>query len=773
MLQSNMTDRLRAPAYDRETESGGMNEIVSGALAFLRRQYVVIILATSLGMTLCLVYLRITPPTYTAQVQVLLENPRAQFVQQQSILAEPVFDQNLFETQVQILKSRGLAVQIINQFNLEDDPDFNRPPPLPIALWHRLRAAWASSPPTNLQPPPPGEPQDGMITAFQSRVAVSRISFSNLIEIGFSSSSPVRAAEIANAIASAYLADQEKAKLEANRRAREWMQERLRELGEQAIAAERAVSAYKTKNNVVSAGGKPIEEQQVSELNSRLVAARAQTSEALARLSRYESILQGDPANSLSNASVDAAGAEALNSPIITSLRQQYLELERRVAEWAPRFGRDHSAVVNLRNRMRELRGSILEEVKRYAESARSEVEVGKQRQQEIEKRLAEAVEQSRSTNSAEMTIRELESKAKSLRSLHETFLQRYVGSAQQDNFPIALARVMYPAVPPQSKSKPKSLIIMAIGLLGGLGLGLGLGLFRELMDRVFRTSDQIESTLGLPCVSLVPALRADKSSTSKAPAWDPDHDTPQRKISSSSTFHRTVIGKPLSRYAESIRAIKLAIDLNPGKASNQVIGITSALPNEGKTTIAASLAQLISHSGKSVIVVDCDLRNPSLTASLAANATAGIIDVVSHGRQIDETIWRDPKTNLAFLPAYSRTPVLHSSEMLATDSMRKLFDQLRSTYDYVIVDLPPLTPLVDVRSTTSFIDCFVLVVAWGQTKVDVVKHALHTAPNIHECLIGAVLNKTDIKAMSRYDTNRSDYYRDEHYIRYGLTGSD
>ncbi|WP_454618202.1 polysaccharide biosynthesis tyrosine autokinase [Bradyrhizobium cenepequi] len=773
MLQSNMlqTDRLHAPAYNDVAESGGVGELIVTALAFLRRQYVVIILATSLGVTACLIYLRITPATYTAQVQVMLENPKAQFMQQQSILAEPVFDRSLFETQVEILKSRGMAVRIITQFKLADDPDFNPPPRSLPPVFQRVRAVFGSPPPNDPPPPVPSEPQDGIITAFQSRVAVNRISYSNLIEISYSSSNPIRAAEIANAIASVYLSDQEKAKLETNRRARDWMQERLRELGEQALAAERAVSAYKAKNNVVSSGGKPIDEQQVSELSSRLVAARAQVSEALAKLNRYEAILEANPANSPSIGNLDAAGADALSSPIITSLRQQYLELERRVAEWAPRFGRDHAAVVNLRNRMRELRGSILDEVKRYAETSRSELEVAKQRQQEIEKRMAEAVEQSRTTSLAEMTIRELESKAKSLRSLHDTFLQRYVGAAQQEGFPIAEARVMYPAVPPQSKSKPKGPVIMMIGLFGGLGLGLGLGLFREMMDRVLRTSSQIETTLGLPCLSLVPALRAEKlSSTAKAASWNSDHDMRQRKISVGSTFHRTVIGKPLSRYAESIRAIKLAIDLNPSKASNQVIGITSALPNEGKTTIAASLAQLIAHSGKSVIVVDCDLRNPSLSASLAANATAGIADVISHGRQIDETIWRDPKTNLAFLPAVSRTPVLHTSEMLAADSMRRLFDQLRSTYDYVIVDLPPLTPLVDVRSTTTFIDCFVLVVEWGQTKVDVVKHALHTAPNIHECLIGAVLNKTDIKIMSRYDTHRSDYYRDDHYIRYGLT---
>ena len=774
MLQSNMLqpDRLRAPIYDHEPESGGIGELINSAFAFLRRQYVVLVLATVLGMTACVIYLRITPPTYTAQVQVMLENAKTQFIQQQSILAEPAFDLTLFETQVQVLKSRGMAVQIINQFKLADDPDFKPSPTSLPSVLQRFRALLVSSPPNDLQPPPPNEPQEGLITAFQNRVVVNRIGYSNVIEINFSSSNPVRAAEIANAIASVYLSGQEKAKLETNRRARDWMQERLRELGEQALAAERAVSAYKSKNNLVSTGGRPIDEQQVADLNSRLVAARAQTSDTQAKLNRYEAILEANPANSSSIGNLDAAGTDALNSPIIINLRQQYLELERRVAEWAPRFGRDHSAVVNLRNRMRELRASILDEVKRYAETSRSELEVAKQRQQEIEKRMSEAVEQSRSTNLAEITIRELESKAKSLRSLHDTFLQRYVSAAQQESFPIAEGRVMYPAVPPQSKSKPKGPLILALGLVGGLGLGVGLGLFREMMDRVFRTSAQIESTLGLPCLSLVPALRTEKASASKAAAWNAEHDTRQRKISTGSTFHRTVVGKPLSRYAESIRAIKLAVDLNPGKASNQVIGITSALPNEGKTTIAASLAQLIAHSGKTVIVVDCDLRNPSLSASLAATATAGIVDVITQGRQMDETIWRDPKTNLAFLPAVSQTPVLHTSEMLATDAMRKLFDQLRSTYDYVVVDLPPLTPLVDVRSTTSFIDCFVLVVEWGQTKVDVVKHALHTAPNIHDCLIGAVLNKTDIKAMSRYDTHRSDYYRDEHYIRYGLTPS-
>jgi polysaccharide biosynthesis transport protein len=275
---------------------------------------------------------------------------------------------------------------------------------------------------------------------------------------------------------------------------------------------------------------------------------------------------------------------------------------------------------------------------------------------------------------------------------------------------------------------------------------------------------------LRLPCFSLVPLLRPLKA---QKPAVDgsrqPDQALRQRTISTRAGIYWAVIGMPLSRFAESIRSIKLAIDLNPTKTSNKVVGITSAVPNEGKSTIAASLAQLIGHSGKRVIIVDCDLRNPSLSANLAPNASAGIVEVISGAQSLEETVWRDPNTDLIFLPAVRKTPLLHTSEILSAEETSKLFDKLRGMYDYVIVDLPPLTPVVDVRATTPLIDCFILVVEWGRTKIDVVQHALHTAPNVYETLIGTVLNKTDLKAMGRYDNYRSDYYSNEHYTRYGF----
>ena len=777
MLQTNMlqAEKTRSPqtsaGYSDDAGSGGMGELINFALGLLRRQYLVIILTAVFAITSCIIYLRITPPTYTARVQVLLANPRAQFVQQQSILSEPAFDLNQIETQIQLLKSSALATSVITQLNLVNDPDFSGSGPSLSSLWRGVRT-WNWTPPEQSKAGTPARLSDAVIAAFQDRLSANRVGMSSILEISFNSSNAERAAEIANAVANAYIAEQLNAKFEANRSATSWLQDRLRDLGDQALNAERAVNQYKSQNNIVSSEGKSIDEQQVTELNNRLMAARAQMTETSARLNQYEAILRTNPANLSSMGTLDAVGSDVSSNPIINGLRQQYLELTRRESEYSARFGPNHQAVLTLRNRMRDLRSSIFEEVRRLAEISRSELEVAKQRQQQIEKQLTEAVHQSRTTNAAELTIRELDSRAKGLRSLSDMFQQRYMGSKQQETFPISETRVIQPASPPQSKSKPKSKMVMALGLIGGIGLGVMLGLFRELMDRVFRTSAQIEAELELPCLSLVPALVVPKSPMRRAKSHPTDGDLGQRTISRDSAIHRAVIDRPLSRFAEAIRSIKLAIDLNATKTSNQVIGITSALPNEGKTTIAASLAQLIGHGGKSVIIVDCDLRNPSLSSSLAPNAAAGIIEVINGVHSIEETVWRDPTTNLAFLPAVRRSDLLHSSELLSADAMHKLFDRLRASYDYVIVDLPPLTPLVDVRATTQLVDHFILVVEWGQTKIDVVKHALHTAPTIHDSLIGTVLNKTDIKAMARYDSYLRDYYSENHCARYGLSNS-
>jgi len=426
---------------------------------------------------------------------------------------------------------------------------------------------------------------------------------------------------------------------------------------------------------------------------------------------------------------------------------------------------------------MQSIQQTMLDEVHRLAESAKSDFEEAKQRQQQTEQQLADAISHSRNTTAAEVSIRELETSAKGYRSLYESFLQRYMGSLQQSSFPITDARVISSATPPQKKTKPNPKFLLALGLFGGAMLGAVIGLAKEMKDRGFRTSKQIEDRLRLPCLSVVPLLKKQKlAKLAPSPSRGADilHEGQKTIIAGSSPAAWLTTAVPQSRFAESIQSIRLAIDPGPTKAKNRiarirgkVVGLTSVLPNEGKSTITASLAHLLANSGKRVIVVDCDLRNPSLSATLAPESGIGIGDVVFGDRPLKDTIWTDPATSLDFLPgkgSHSR----NASEILSAEQTKALFDEMRLTYDYVIVDLPPLAPVADARTIAGLLDKFILVVEWGRTSPEIIEHALDTAPNVSNSLLGVVLNKTDMKEMRRYASHYGDYYNHEYYARYG-----
>jgi capsular exopolysaccharide synthesis family protein len=214
-----------------------------------------------------------------------------------------------------------------------------------------------------------------------------------------------------------------------------------------------------------------------------------------------------------------------------------------------------------------------------------------------------------------------------------------------------------------------------------------------------------------------------------------------------------------LSRFSEGVRSIKLAIDVENRSRPGKVIGLTSTTPNEGKSTVTLALGQLIARNGASVIVVDCDLRNPSLTRSIAPNATSGVVDLALGRTSLADAVWRDLSTQMAFLPAIPHAGPPDPPSILSSVELKKVFDELRKQYEFVVVDLSPLGGVVDVCATTELIDAYVLVIEWGRTTVDAVQHTLRAAPNVSESILGAVLNKADIKSLANYDPYMTSYY--------------
>ena len=442
--------------------------------------------------------------------------------------------------------------------------------------------------------------------------------------------------------------------------------------------------------------------------------------------------------------------------------------MARREAIFSNRYGKDHLAVINLRNQMREIRSSITDELKQIAGAYQSDYNIAKQREVSIQTSLDAVVAGSQTTNKAQIELRQLESAAQSYRALYDSFQQRYMDSVQQQSFPMAEASVITRATPTSAPSSPKFVPVLGVATIGGLVLGFGLAMMRERMERVFRTSDQVEAQLQTECLAILPKIKLDAGAVSVS-------DKRSTKPSASRTIPRNgglvwhVVDHPLTRFAEAVRAVKVSADLGGVPQSNRVIGITSSLPNEGKSTLAASLALLSASSGARVILIDCDLRRSMLSKELAPSATLGLIDVMTERASLDEVVWRDPQTHLAFLPMVTKSRLGHSSEILASAAMRRLIARLREVYDYIIVDFPPTVPLVDVRSTGHLVDSYVYVIEWGKTKIDVVMRGLKSARGIHENLLGVVLSKADLKLLGRYENYYGSRYSG-YYAHYGYT---
>jgi succinoglycan biosynthesis transport protein ExoP len=747
-----------------EPGQGGAGELVDFVLGFLLRQYLVILFLALLGGVAGAIFLVVSPPTYTAQAKILIGTQRPQFIQQQSLITDSPFDQTQMETQFQILLSKAILAPIVQKLKLADDPEFGSPPG---GLIQRVFQVFTNS--TSAQPKL--DQTETAIAALADRLTVNRVGWSLLIEIGASSRSHEKAAQIANAVATTYIEDQQEAKRKAYGTASAWLQERLAQLAEQTTEAERAVVAFKQKNNIISANGKRMDEQNLADLNTRVVAALTHSAELSARLTRIDSIIRNWDVNGSTvdeNVSdeivLGAIGAQG--GTILGDLRREYLDVARREAEWSAKYGRNHGAVVNLRRRLREIRTSTFEELRRVAAATRNDYAIAKQGEAEIEKQFNQVLSESQTANKAQVTLRGLESAATTYHSLYESFLQRYTGEVQQGSFPREETRLVSLASELTTRVKPKPIYVFAFSLLGGIGLGVGIGLLRDLMDRVFRTRTQVQSLLQIPCLAMVPLLKTSRLRRRGLPA----KTSGDRMLAPDASMFWRAVDSPFSIFAESIRSIRLATHYC-GKGSNKVIGFTSALPNEGKSTIAAAVAQLTAKAGRRVIIVDCDLRIPSLSRILAPNATVGIGDVISGAQSLEETVWKDPATDLFFLPAIKTTPVF-SSEVLASELTKGLIDRLRASFDLVIVDLPPLVPIVDARAAAHLVDCMFLVIEWGRTKINVVRHALDTSPNLQQAIVGAVLNKTDMDHLAQYDVQHKSMYRNKYYAKYAYLNS-
>ena len=488
-----------------EAESGLLS--AASLLAILRRRALLIGAAVAAMLVAGVLYLATTKAMFGSTALVYLDIENAQLMDGNNANTSGMpatLDDVDVNSQLQIIMSEKIALRVIEQLDLQDAREFTRPQNVIVELASRGLGILRSM--IRLGPPPAvvqeqGIPR-GIVEEFGRRLFVDRVDDTFVLAIGFASEDPQRAADTANAVANAYLEEKLDARYESVRRASTWLEGRLSELREKAVASDQLVQQYKRDNGIIdtnTGSGQLLSDTQLTDLSTRLVEAQKETG---TRRARYDQIAQ-----MIASGNPDASVVNSLASSVINELRAQYSRVSQQEADVSRRYGAEHQAAQKARRQMEDINGLILKELGRIEQVYKSDLEVAIKQEADLSQALAASTVRSSDIAQARVRLRELERNAEADQNLYESFLDRYKSALQQQSFPITDARVLTQASPARKKSSPKTVITLALAGVGGLALGLMLALGRELADRTFRTPGQVERVLGLACLGILPKL--------------------------------------------------------------------------------------------------------------------------------------------------------------------------------------------------------------------------------------------------------------------------
>jgi succinoglycan biosynthesis transport protein ExoP len=703
-----------------------------------------------IGLALAAVYFVTVPNPYKSSARVLVDRSVSRYLQNNKIVDQPTFDEPEIGSQSFVMSSDSVVVPVIRSLGLTRDSEFVGQPKMGGArisdYLGDIKKAVASL--FGMSGAPATDPEAALertaVEAITKRLTVAREDVANVINVAFESEDKNKAAKIANAIADSYITTTLDAKLNSTRVASRWLQDRLVELKKQAADADRTLQEFKAANNVKNTGGNQGGIDQRANLEIQLANAQIATAEAKSRLDRIQqSSGSGITAIAGTDALLNPARSGminfALNNSDLVKLRSQYREVAARAADVEGKVGSKHEVAIKLRHQAEELQSSITSEELRIADSYSIEYQVAKARENE----LAATVANLSGGTKAGSELRELESSAETLHKLYDGTLQKYkeINTIETETMPVQSARVITRAVPALSKNSKKGWAVLAGSMMLGLFLGAGAAVGREWASDVFRTPKAVEQVIGKKCIVL-PMVDATS--------------TPMEEL---------VLDAPYSRFTEALRNVKAQIDNNRSVHGAKVIGVVSSLPKEGKTTVSANLAALmIASSGARTLVIDSDFHVRRMSAALAPDAREGLLEALENPTRLSWLVSRRQRSGLHVLPCVSSERIPNSAELLGSPMMGQLLSVARKSYDYIIIEIAPVMSVVDIKMIERFVDQFVFVVEWGETRRDLVLDALSEAEIIRDRLACTILNKADPVTIRNLESYKGikpgDYYQ-------------
>ncbi len=693
-------------------------------LTILRRRLIPLLTCVIL-IPLCaaLAIHRITP-AYTATGMLIYEPSEYKVRELQSILRTDPTTEAVMASQAEILRSLHIAQKVAERGNLFANPEFNRALRPPGGIRPHLDAALrflGLREPETVAPPIYGPrlapDRDATLLAVQAALKATAVRFSRVIEVSFTAEDPHIAAAAVNNAMDAYVKDQFAAKHRAVARATEWLEKRAFELRRDLRAAERQIAQYRAEQHLSQGMHAGLDAEQISHLNEDLVRARGELAGAESRL---------DAARGRAGAAAQAAIASS-----VVQLRVQQEQLQAQAQAQQGRLGPNHPEAEGLRRQVAETQRAVAAEIARVIAATESDRRSAFERVATLERNLRIAQEEAERNAKAQLPLNAQTRDADALRAQLQAVLERIQQTAQQAVIETAEGREISQALPPEHPSAPKSTRLLAAALAAGLGLGLMLVYALEKADTTLQSGEAVRAATGLPCFALLPEIG--------------------KRALGHGKIEDYVARRPLTAFAEQIRALRAGLWFGANRP--RVIAVTAARPAEGKTILTISLGRSARLAGERVMLVECDLRQPSFVRRFNGGDGVGLADVLKGEATLEEVIREDPIAGLHYIHAGKPRAGRQNSDILGlflSAAMAELLIRLRRDYDLIVLDAPPAQAMTEARAIAAVADATLLAVRWRSTPVEILRHARTLLDEAHAVVVGTVLTRVDPRAHVR-----------------------
>lgn len=695
---------------------------------------------------------------YSASSTLMVGTPQSNIVDIDTVISRDIWGDAVLG-EIEILRSRGLARKVVERLGLINHEEFNpalREPEesffdflkyldprswIPAELKLTLKEALGRETRVDPAEPPGVEEIEEMKLATATsillgKIGIQQVEYSNVLMVDVSSWDPKLAARIANDIPEAYILDILESKFAATEQANAWLTEQLADLETKVAESERAVEIFREEYGLTEVAGAGILDRQLSELNSQLIVARAERAETEARLAQINRLISGGQEG------IETM-TEVLSSPLVQQLRSQEIEVMGRISELSVEFGPKHPRMLQVQAELAEIRERIEIEIQNVAAGLENEAEFARARVSSLETSLREVQGQTSEQNKESVRLRALEREASANRTLFETFLGRFKETSSTQGMETTDARIISKAEVPGGPSYPdrrrQFMNYLLMGFIGACGLVLGL----HYLNPGLRGPEQVQQALGEFVIGVIPRVKG--------------------KVG----LQDYVLNKPQSRAVEAINSLKFSLALSNPDIEVKTVQITSSAPAEGKTTLALALARVEASSGKKIVLVDGDLRRSSIPKKLGIKAGhKGLSDLIVAGEaDISEFIQRDEQGGMDFMPT-GTAEYANAGDIFSSYRMKYIIEELKSRYDLVLVDAPPVMAVADARIIGRLVDKTLFVLRWDKTPRKAARAALEQLRQSGTDVAGIVLQQVDLDRYGRIGQGDSGYYY--HYGHYG-----